>query len=142
MKGTRATTGYSGKPLAEKLGIKEGFRIALVNPPPGYKSVLGPLPAKVRVAKASEGQLDLIQVFSREKTNLEKEIPALRMHMASNGMIWVSWPKGASTLETDLNENVVREIALANDLVDVKVCAVDKDWSGLKLVIRLKDRKG
>ncbi len=142
MKGTRATTGYSGKPLAEKLGIKEGFRIAFVNPPPGYKSVLGPLPAKVRVAKASEGQLDLIQVFSREKTNLEKEIPALRMHMASNGMIWVSWPKGASKLETDLNENVVREIALANDLVDVKVCAVDKDWSGLKLVIRLKDRKG
>lgn len=136
------TAGYSGKPLAEKLGIKEGFRIAIVNPPSGYKSVLGPLPAKVRFSKATDGQLDLIQIFSRQRASLEKEIPALRQHMASNGMIWVSWPKGASKLTTDLNENAVREIALVNDLVDVKVCAVDQTWSGLKLVIRLKDRKG
>jgi hypothetical protein len=132
--------GYSGKPLVEKLGIKEGFKIAIVNSPAGYKSLLGSLPAKVRVAKASDGQLDFIQVFSREKVILKREIPALRMQIASNGMIWVTWPKGASKLETDLNENIVREIALANGLVDVKVCAVDETWSGLKLVIRLKDR--
>ena len=132
--------GYSGNPLVEKLGIKEGFKIALVNSPAGYKSLLGRLPSNVRVAKADDGQLDLIQIFSREKASLEREIPALMMQMASNGMIWVSWPKGASKLETDLNENIVRKIALANGLVDVKVCAVDETWSGLKLVIRLKDR--
>lgn len=132
--------GYSGKPLADKLGIKEGFKVSIVNPPPGYKSVLGHLPSRVRVTKPTEGQLDFIQIFSRQRSTLEQEIPALRMQMASNGMMWVSWPKGSAKVATDLNENIVREIALANGLVDVKVCAVDETWSGLKLVIRLKDR--
>ncbi len=135
--------GYSNRSLIDKLGIKEGFRIALVNAPRGYKGALGRLPKKVSMAGTDgphSGGLDFIQVFGSERSDVEKKIVTLKKKLLPQGMLWVSWPKASSGVETDVNENVVREMALKHGLVDVKVCAVDEIWSGLKLVYRLKDR--
>jgi hypothetical protein len=132
--------GYSKKPLAEKLGIKSGYRICIVNAPPNYTEVLGKLPDKVVIAKMPDGSYEFIQLFSRERSRLESEFPRLKKNLAKTGCLWISWPKGASGVSTDLNENLVRQIGLKNGLVDVKVCAVDDVWSGLKFVFRLKDR--
>jgi hypothetical protein len=132
--------GYSKRPLAEKLGIKNGHKICIVNGPPNYAETLGKLPDNVVIAKALHGSCDFIQVFSREKSRLESEFPRLKENLAKTSCLWISWPKGASGVSTDLNENVVRQIGLKNGLVDVKVCAVDEVWSGLKFVFRLKDR--
>ncbi|HMD95814.1 MAG TPA: DUF3052 domain-containing protein [Terriglobia bacterium] len=134
--------GYSKRTLQEKLGIKEGARIALVGAPEGYPGTLGALPKGATVAPAAgkAGSLDLIQYFATRRADLERGIGGLKSRLQPAGALWVSWPKGSSGVETDLNENVVREIALENGLVDVKVCAVDDVWSGLKLVVRLKDR--
>ncbi len=137
--------GYSKRSLVEKLGIKEGFKITFVNPPEDYLATLGTLPKGVEslgpAAAASIGAtLDFIQCFSRTKQDVESKITRLKRRLVPNGMLWISWPKGSSRVETDLNENIVREIALKNELVDVKVCAVDETWSGLKLVRRVKDR--
>ncbi len=133
--------GYSKRSLVEKLGIKEGSRIAFVRAPENYSRTLGSLPKGVTVREKPDGPLDLIQFFSMRKSQLESSFPALKKAVAQNGMLWVSWPKGSSKLETDLNENVVREIGLKNGLVDVKICAVDEVWSGLKFVYRRTDRK-
>lgn len=132
--------GYSKRSLVEKLGIKPGVRMALLNPPKGYRRTLGPLPAKVAVTSSLTGPHDLIHFFTTEKRDLEAAFPALKKALAKDGALWVSWPKGSSGVATDVSENVVRDIALSNGLVDVKVCAVDETWSGLKLVYRLKDR--
>jgi hypothetical protein len=127
------SAGYSGKPLAEKLGIKD--RVVVLNAPAGYRKTLG-----VGFVTSTSQREKLIQFFAKERADLEKEMPLLKAALAKDGALWISWPKGASKMQTDLDENVVREIALKNGLVDVKVCAVDKTWSGLKLVLRLKDR--
>jgi hypothetical protein len=132
--------GYSGKPLSVKLGIKPGTRIALLGAPADYAGVLGPLPSGVVVSGALRGKLDLIQFFTREARELERRMPALARALAADGALWISWPKGASKVPTDLNEDRVRALALRHGLVDVKVCAVDEVWSGLKLVYRLRDR--
>lgn len=137
--------GYSKLPLADKLGIQEGFRIALVDAPRNYGATLGRLPKNVAVTKiapatGATSELDFIQVFTEARQHLETQLPLLKSRLSARGMLWVSWPKGASKVKTDLNENIVRDIALKNGLVDVKVCAVDEIWSGLKLVYRLKDR--
>ncbi len=133
--------GYSKRSLAEKLGIKEGLRLFLLNPPEGYLAMIGPLPANVTGEKTLQKNVDLIHFFTKEKTALEKTFPKLAGSLADKGALWISWPKGASKVATDLNENVIRQIGLATGLVDVKVCAVDEIWSGLKFVRRLRDRQ-
>ncbi len=132
--------GYSKRPLVEKLGIKPGARIAILNAPSGYRRTLGPLPAKVVAAPRLSGPHDFIHFFTTVERDLEAQFPALKNALAKDGALWVSWPKGSSGVATDVSENIVRDIALSNGLVDVKVCAVDEVWSGLKLIYRLKDR--
>lgn len=134
--------GYSEKPLAQKLGIKSGARIAVVNAPMGYWDMLGSLPEGVLAVDPDRGTVDIVHLFVRDRVTLAASLPALRERIAPNGMIWASWPKRSSGVATELDENVVRETALQSGLVDVKVCAVDETWSGLKLVIRVKDRAG
>ena len=133
--------GYSGTPLVKKLGIKPGHRVAFIAAPRNYVATLGKLPPEVSVSRAPNGTLDFIQLFVRNRSELESELPRAQGVLAQDGMLWISWPKQASGIRTDLNENTIREFALACGLVDVKVCAVDDTWSGLKLVYRLRDRK-
>ena len=133
--------GYSKKSLVDKLGIKEGMKVAILHPPENYRATLGPLPAKTVAGKKLQAETDFIQFFTKSRRELEGDFPSLKRALAQNGMLWISWPKGASKTATDLSENVVREIGLAHGLVDIKVCAVDEKWSGLKFVYRIKDRK-
>jgi len=130
--------GYSGTPLVAKLGVKPGARAQIVRPPVDFSETLGSLPEGVTLV--SRGSLDFGMLFSTRRTDLAKRFPALRDRLASNGMLWIAWPKQSSGAPTDLNENVVRGVGLDLGLVDVKVCAVDAIWSGLKFVRRLKDR--
>jgi hypothetical protein len=132
--------GYSGTPLAKKLGIKTGFRIALINAPEGFLSELNGLPDDVKMDSRAAKESDLILYFVKSAGELKKRFPDLAARLAQSGMLWISWPKKSSGVVTDLTENVVREIGLEVGLVDVKVCAVNEIWSGLKFVIRLKDR--
>jgi len=132
--------GYSKKPLVEKLGIREGFAISIIGAPEDYAATLGKLPSSVKQTKKLEGPLDFVQFFCSKRAQLEENFRRLKGALSTSGMLWVSWPKGSSGAPTDLTENVVREIGLKNGLVDVKVCAVDETWSGLKFVFRLKDR--
>jgi hypothetical protein len=133
--------GYSKRSLVEKLGIKPGHRIRLINAPVGYIDLLGALPQGVAVVDDEEGDLDLLQVFAMRQHEVHAEFPALAGQIKPSGALWVSWPKRSSNVATDLDENIIRDIGLANGLVDVKVIAVDETWSGLKFVYRLKDRK-
>ena len=130
--------GYSGTPLVAKLGIKSGARMQVVNPPADFSKTLGSLPGSV--TRVARGSLDFGMLFVTKRTDLAKRFPGLRDRLASNGMLWIAWPKQSSGAPTDLNENVIREIGLESGLVDVKVCAVDATWSGLKFVRRLSDR--
>lgn len=133
--------GYSKKSLVKKLGIKEGFKVAILNSPANYNHALGKLPENVAMVKNLNGRLDFIQFFTKESKELRSKFPNLKRALSENGMLWISWPKGSSKTKTDLNENIVREIGLGNGLVDVKIAAIDEIWSGLKFVYRLKDRK-
>ena len=135
------TSGYSGTPLAKKLGIKPGFRIRLINEPDHYLDLIADFPANARILREKKSKKDLIHYFALSAARLEGDIKALRGEIEENGAIWVSWPKLSAKIKTDLNENLVRTIALKHRLVDVKVCAIDETWSALKLVIRLADRK-
>jgi hypothetical protein len=131
--------GYSGKPLVAKLGIKPGSTIAILGAPRGYDRVLGRLP-EVRRRSSATGRLDFVQFFTTEKHELERRFATLARSLTPAGMLWISWPKKASGVATDLTEDVIRAVGLAHGLVDVKVAAVDDVWSGLKFVRRLKDR--
>ena len=135
------SAGYSGTPLVKKLGIKPGFKIAVLNAPGNYGQLIGKMPEKVTVADDLRSPLDFIHFFTRQSAELANEFPALKQALVSNGMLWISWPKKSSKIATDLHESVIRDIGLRNKLVDVKVCAVDEDWSGLKFVYRVEDRK-
>ena len=130
--------GYSGTPLPKKLGIKPGHRVLLLGAPEGFS--LGELPEAVRVVRSLRGEADVIVSFHLERRDLERRMPALRTAMVPNAGLWIAWPKRASKVPTDLDENVVRALALANTLVDNKVAAIDEVWSGLRLVIRVRDR--
>ena len=132
--------GYSGTPLAKKLGIKPGQRIVVLSGPSGYRKTLGALPERVNCAERLSDKLDLIQLFVTSQAELKQRFNQAKRCLAVDGALWISWPKKASGVATDLTENVVRENGLALGLVDVKVCAVDETWSGLKFVYRLKDR--
>lgn len=132
--------GYSQTPLIKKLGLKEGSRIIILNAPENYSQTLGELPPAVFVADTLTGPLDFIHFFTTRREALAAEFPRLKQTLAPNGMLWISWPKRSSKVETDLTEDIIRAIGLENGLVDVKVAAVDEVWSGLKFVYRLKDR--
>ena len=134
--------GYSNTPLSKKLGIKAGFNLIVLNEPPSYWKWISPLPEGVS-AKNKPGvqSLDFIHLFVTEKKICEKEVLRLKKALKPNGMIWISWPKKSSGVPSDMDENVIRNFALKNGLVDIKVCAVDEVWSGLKLVVPVKDRK-
>lgn len=134
--------GYSGRALVVKLGIKKGAQVAALGSPTTYEEIVGGLPDGVKVATSLHGTADFIHFFTTSNSELRKMFPKLKKSLVENGMLWVSWPKGTSKVATDLNENVVREIGLEAGLVDVKVCAVNEIWSGLKFVYRVKDRKG
>jgi hypothetical protein len=134
------TAGYSKRSLVEKLGIKPGTRIALLNVPSNYLDTLGELPPETVILNKLGNQLDLIQFFTERRIELELAFPNLKSSLSFDGMLWISWPKRSSKVATDLNDNVVLEIGLSNNLVDIKVCAVDEIWSGLKFVFRVKDR--
>ena len=132
--------GYSTNPLFKKLGIKEGASVWLINPPHNYTALIGEIAGTLSFReKAGEG-LDFIHFFTNSAGELEKTLPVLKQEIKKDGMIWVSWYKKSCGKPTEVTENMVRDTALAIGLVDVKVCAVDEDWSGLKLVFRLKDR--
>lgn len=133
-------TGYSKKTLVDKLGIKPGWKLTLLNFPKDYHKTLGSHPERVILDGTLTETYNFIQYFVTEKEELRSIFPALKKHLDKAGMLWISWPKGSSNIRTDLHENIIREIGLKNDLVDVKVCAIDGDWSGLKFVYRLKDR--
>ena len=123
--------GYSGTPLARKLGFKEGMRVVYVNPPSGF-AVAGIDDVRARLAKGT----DLVVFFTKERGELERRLAALRGAIEPAGMLWVAWPKRASGVATDMAEDTVREVALPTGLVDTKVCAIDEVWSGLRLVVR------
>jgi hypothetical protein len=132
--------GYSGKPLAEKLGLKPGLKVGLLNVPIGYAAMIGAALKQVQIVDPPRSPLNLLHVFVMTTAELRKQIKKARALVADDGMVWISWPKKASGWKTDVTEDVVRELALANDLVDVKVCAVDETWSGLKLVVPVASR--
>ena len=132
--------GYSGTPLVKKLGIKEGYRVALVNAPENFETELGELPDNVKFMKSTSKSLDLILFFVLSERVLAKDFAKLAARLTSNGMIWIAWPKKSSGVTTDLTFECVQRIGLDAGLVDVKICAIDDTWSGLKFVYRLKDR--
>jgi len=130
--------GYSGTPLVTKLGIKPDSRIQFFDPPDDFGETLGALPGGLM--HVSRGALDFAIVFVRRRIDLEKRFSSVRDRLEPSGMVWVGWPKKSARATTDLTENVVREIGLDAGLVDVKVCAIDDTWSGLKFVRRVRDR--
>jgi hypothetical protein len=132
-------SGYSGTPLARKLGIKPGVRVLVLGAPDGFE--IPEMPAGVRTGGAARGKADVIVSFHTERRDLERRMPRLREHMEPACRLWIAWPKKAAGMDTDITEDVVREIALSNRLVDNKVAAIDDTWSGLQLVIRLADRR-
>ena len=128
--------GYSGTPLVRKLGFAPGMRVHYADAPGEFSSLVGELPDGVRVLRRATKDLDLVMLFATERRVLERRLQALHPKLAAGGMIWVAWPKRAARVPTDITEDVVRDVALPRGLVDVKVCAIDELWSGLKLVIR------
>jgi hypothetical protein len=134
--------GYSGTPLVKKLGIREGHRVATVNAPEGFETLLGRLPdgAVLRAGLAGGAPLDVVVAFVTRRADLVRQLEQVRPRMAPAAGFWVAWPKKASGVPTEVTENLVREVALPTGLVDNKVCAIDDTWSGLRLVIRLSER--
>ena len=132
--------GYSGTPLAKKLGIKAGTSAWLIEMPASVKKELSKELASVKLVKAPSSSLDFIHAFVSTKADLKKGLPIWKKALAKTGALWISWPKKTSSLATDLTGDIVRELGLAAGLVDIKVCAVDDDWSGHKFVFRKEDR--
>jgi hypothetical protein len=136
-----STAGYSDTPLPRKLGIREGAKVVLVRAPEHVAALLSPLPDGARLVRRIGRDADVIVAFVTERARLEEAVDRLRAGMHDAGGLWIAWPKRASGVATDVTEDVVREIALARGLVDNKVCAIDATWSGLRLVVRVRDRK-
>ena len=135
------TAGYSGTPLARKLGIGSGTTLLALDPPPNYRALLAPLPDGVTMARRISPTVDVVHVFTASRARLATVLKSSLRSMRPDAAIWVSWPKKSSKAATDITEDVIREVALPLGLVDIKVCAVDETWSGLKLVIRKQNRK-
>jgi len=134
------TAGYSGTPLAKKLGINEGSRLFLSGAPKNYLQLVAPLPKGVKVVPRIDAKTDIVHVFSTERARLKAALQDSLAKLKKDGSIWVSWPKKSSKVPTDITEDTIREVALPMGLVDIKVCAVDEVWSGLKLVLRKNNR--
>ncbi|MEO0564977.1 MAG: DUF3052 domain-containing protein [Chloroflexota bacterium] len=137
------SAGYSKTPLIKKIGIKPGHQVALVHAPDHYLDLLGELPADVVISMAlgpDVEKYDVVHAFYVQRSNYESEFSSLKSAIRKNGMVWISWYKKAAKIPTDITEDVVRDVALAGGLVDVKVAAVDQEWSGLKLMYRKEDR--
>jgi hypothetical protein len=130
------STGYSGTPLAKKLGFKPGLRVAAPGAPPNYRKLLAPLPEGVEFQTRVSKTTDLVHLFTTSKAEVAKSLAAWLKVLGPDAAIWVSWPKKASKVPTDITEDTIRAVALPMGLVDIKVCAVDETWSGLKLVLR------
>ena len=130
------TAGYSGTPLVRKLGVGVGTTVVAVSPPRNYAQLLGPLPLDAKITTRAPKTPAFVHVFATSRAKLATELRKLRKAIESDGVVWVSWPKKSARVTTDITEDVIREVALPLGFVDVKVCAVDDTWSGLKLVIR------
>ncbi|MBV8658433.1 MAG: DUF3052 family protein [Burkholderiales bacterium] len=133
---TTTSAGYSGTPLAKKLGIKSGAHVATIGAPDDYLDLLQPVPADVVFTTNVTSATHLVHVFSTDRQELATQLTTLRQSLAPDATVWVSWPKKASKVPSSVTEDVIRELALPLGFVDVKVCAVDEIWSGLKLVVR------
>jgi len=133
--------GYSGTPLPQKLGIKPGLMVVTVNAPANYRRLLGQIPDSVTFSERLKSGSSFVHLFTSRRSEMQKKMSILRDKISDNGAIWVSWPKKSSGISTDVTEDVIREIALPLGFVDIKVCAVDETWSGLKLMIRRENRK-
>ncbi len=133
--------GYSGTPLPQKLGIKPGLMVVTINPPANYRRLLGQIPDSVTFSERLKSGSSFVHLFTSRRSEMQKKMSILRDKISDNGAIWVSWPKKSSGISTDVTEDVIREIALPLGFVDIKVCAVDQTWSGLKLMIRRENRK-
>ena len=133
--------GYSGTPIAQKLGIKSGATVIALNPPSNYRKLLVDLPAGVKFGNRVRAGCNFVHLFTSKRRELEKQLSILRKKIADTGTLWISWPKKSSGVATDITEDVIRAVALPLGFVDVKVCAVDEIWSGLKLMIRKENRK-
>lgn len=138
----KKTVGYSGTSLVKKLGIKPEFRIAAINPPEPYERVVEGIPTDTVLTDFPNTNLDFIHFFTKSRDELKSLAPKMIRSIKDSGMIWVSWPKKSSKVPTDITEDTIRAILLPLGLVDIKVCAVDEVWSGLKMVIRKENRKG
>ena len=136
-----ATTGYSGTPLTRKLGVQQDYSVLLVNEPKHYLSLFEDMPEVNYIEKPTKQSVDFIHLFCTDKTKFEKQSLQLKSALKMTGILWVSWPKGSSKIKNDLGRDYIREFLLQNGLIDVKVCAVNQDWSGLKFMYRFKDRK-
>ena len=137
-----STAGYSGTPLPRKLGIGADSRLLLVGAPPGFGALLGDLPPGVELAEPGAQDVDVVVLFAPDSASLRAHFSPLADSLQPAGGLWVAWPKRSSGVETDLGENAIRELGLAEGLVDNKVCAIDATWSGLRFVRRLRDRPG
>ena len=133
--------GYSGTPLSQKLGIKAEQKVVTIGAPAGYAELLAALPEAVSFTREAWAGTDFVHLFISERKALEKELKRLRKLLADTGILWVSWPKKSSAVATDVTEDTIREVALPLGFVDVKVCAVDETWSGLKLMVRRENRR-
>lgn len=133
--------GYSGTPLSHKLGIKPGTIVVAIDPPDNYRKLLEPVPSGVNFATRPTSSSKLIHLFATRRSELAKQLSILGRKIAEDAAIWVSWPKKSSGVPTDVTEDVIRSVALPLGFVDIKVCAVDETWSGLKLMIRKENRK-
>jgi hypothetical protein len=133
--------GYSATPLAKKLGIKDTARVLLINAPAGFETTLDGLPDDATITTRPGREHDVIVLFAKDLKSFHKAFEGTRARLHQDGGLWIAWPKKASGIRTDLTEDVIRDLALGAGLVDNKVCAIDDTWSGLRLVVRLKDRK-
>lgn len=129
-------SGYSGTPLTKKLGIKDGCAVALIDAPVSFRKLLDPLPPDVKFTTKATAKTHIAHVFATERAKLAKHLNSLRDTLATDAVVWVSWPKKSSRVATDITEDTIREVALPMGWVDIKVCAVDNVWSGLKLMVR------
>ena len=136
------SAGYSGTPLAKKLGIAAGLRVAAIDPPEDYRTLATPWPGGAVLVARADAATDLVHLFVRERATLAREAVRLRELLGDDAVLWVSWPKKAARVATDITEDGIRELVLPLGWVDVKVCAVDAVWSGLKLVVRRELREG
>jgi hypothetical protein len=134
-------SGYSGTPLAQKLGIAPQMAVVLIRAPTNYRKLLGRIASSVEFSDQIKNASNFVHIFTKSRGELEKRLSILREKVADTGIVWVSWPKKSSGVPTDVTEDVVRSIALPLGFVDVKVCAIDETWSGLKLMVRRTNRK-